>query len=137
MRGQEENARQYYTAAAEHYRTTLANKPDDLDALSGLSLAYAALGRKEEALREARRAVELAPLSRSALDAPPQMTVLAEVYAQVGEHEAALEQLAVAVQLPTGPDYGRLKFDPVWDNIRMDPKFQEILARAAQPPISN
>jgi tetratricopeptide (TPR) repeat protein len=112
----------------------LASNPDDLDALSSLSLAYAALGRKEEAIREARRAVALVPLSGNALDAPAQMVVLAEVYAQVGEREAALQQLAAAVKLPAGPDYGRLKFEPVWDDLRTDPKFQEIMSRATQPP---
>jgi TolB-like protein/tRNA A-37 threonylcarbamoyl transferase component Bud32 len=134
MRGEQEKAREYYTGAVEYYRKTLADKTDDLDALSGLSLAYAALGRKEEAVREAKRAVALAPLSSNALDAPGQMVVLAEVYAQIGEREAALQQLAAAVQLPAGPDYGRLKFDPVWDDIRTDPKFQELMARAARPP---
>jgi TolB-like protein len=134
MRGEQEKAREYYTGAIEHYQKMLAAKTDDLDALSGLSLAYAALGRKEEAVREAKRAVALTPLSRNALDAPAQMVVLAEVYAQVGEREAALQQLAAAVQLPAGPDYGRLKFEPVWDDIRTDPKFQEIMARATQPP---
>jgi tetratricopeptide (TPR) repeat protein len=134
MRGEQEKAREYYTGAVEYYQKTLADKTDDLDALSGLSLAYAALGRKEEAVREAKRGVALTPLSSNALDAPGQMVVLAEVYAQIGEREAALQQLAAAVQLPAGPDYGRLKFDPVWDDIRTDPKFQEIMARAAQPP---
>jgi tetratricopeptide (TPR) repeat protein len=134
MRGEQEKAREYYAGAIEHYQKALAKWPDNLDALSNLSVAYAAIGRKEEAIREARRAVELVPFSHNALDAPAQILVLAEIYAQLGEREAALEQLAKVVHLPAGPDYGRLKFDPVWDGIRMDPKFQEIMARAAQPP---
>ena len=134
MRGEQEKAREYYSGALEHYQKALANNPNDLDALSGLSLAYAALGRKEEAIREAKRAVALAPVSSSALDAPAQMVVLAEVYVQVGERESALQQLAAAVQLPAGPDYGRLKFEPAWDDIRTDPKFQEIMTRAMRPP---
>jgi len=134
MRGEEQKARDYYTGAIDAYRKMLAERADDLEPLSSLSLAYAALGRKEEALREAKRAIELAPLSHNALDAPVQILVLAEIYAQFGDRDAALEQLASIVQLPSGPDYGRLKFDPVWDEIRSDPRFQEILARAAQPP---
>ena len=134
MRGDQEKTREYYAGAIDYYRTTLAQTANDLNALSGLSLAYAALGRKDEAIREAKRGVELAPLSHNALDAPIQMRILAEVYAQLGEGDAALEQLAKIVELPGGPDYGRLKFDPVWDGIRADPKFQQIMARAAQPP---
>ena len=55
----------------------------------------------------------------------------------VAQRQQALEQLATVVQLPGGPDYGRLKFDPVWDGIRKEPKFQEIMARASQPPSWN
>ena len=134
MRGDYEKAQEYYTGAIEYYETALARRSDDLYALSSLSFAYAALGRKEEAIQKAKRAVELVPLSHNALDAPAQILVLAEVYAQLGESEAALEQLAKVVQLPAGPDYGRLKFDPVWDGLRTDPKFQQIMIRATQPP---
>jgi len=134
MRGDHEKAQEYYTGAIDYYQTALARRSDDLHILSSLSFAYAALGRKEEAIQKAKRAVELVPLSHNALDAPAQILVLAEVYAQLGEGEAALEQLAKVVQLPAGPDYGRLKFDPVWDGLRTDPKFQQIMVRATQPP---
>jgi serine/threonine protein kinase/cytochrome c-type biogenesis protein CcmH/NrfG len=134
MRGEEEKAREFYSGALHHYQKVVAERPDDLDGLSNLSAAYAALGRMDEAIRDAKHAVELVPLSRNAVEAPGQILVLAEVYAQLGEKEGALEQLATAVQLPVGPDYGRLKFDPVWDGIRTDPKFQEIMSRATQPP---
>ena len=134
MRGDHEKARQFFIGAIEHHQKTLANVPNDLDARSALSLAYAALGRKEEAIREAKGAVEATPLSHNAVEGPAQLVVLAEVYAQTGEPEAALEQLAIAVQLPAGPDYGRLKFQPVWDGIRTDPRFQDIMARATRPP---
>jgi len=134
MRGDQEKAREYYAGAIARHEKTLSANPDDLDALSGLSVAYAALGRKDDAIRLAKRAVDLVPFSRNALDAPAQVLVLAEVYARLGERDAALEQLASIVQLPCGPDYGRLKFDPVWDGIRSDPRFQQIMARAAEPP---
>lgn len=134
MRGDQEKVREYYTGAIDYYQKALDQSADDFFTRSDLSLAYAALGRKEEAIREAKRAVELAPLSHYALDAPVQMRVLAETYVQLGESEAALKELAKAVELPGGPDYGRLKFDPVWDGIRMDPKFQQIMVRASQPP---
>jgi tetratricopeptide (TPR) repeat protein len=134
MRGEQEKVREFYSGAVAYYESALREHPDDLDAISGLSLAYASLGRKEDAIREARRAVELVPPSNNAIDAPGQVVVLAEVYAKVGEVDAALEQLATVVQLPAGPDYGSLKYNPVWDNIRTTPKFQEILARATQPP---
>ncbi|MFL6589522.1 MAG: protein kinase domain-containing protein, partial [Chthoniobacterales bacterium] len=134
MAGDDARAREYYESAIVYFQRLLAEKPDDLDALTGLSVAYAARGRKEEAVREAKHAVDLVPLPQNALDGPAQVLVLAEIYAQVGDREAALAQLGSIAQLPAGPDYGRLKFDPAWDNLRSDPKFQEIMARAAGPP---
>src|SRR5438105_14768157 len=97
MRRDEEKTREYYAGAIDYYRTTLAQTANDLNALSGLSLAYAALGRKEEAIRQAQHAVELVPLSSHALDAPIQIVVLADVHAELGEGDAALEQLATVV----------------------------------------
>ena len=137
LRGEEETTRKYYAEAIRHFEIKVAERPDDLAALSGLSRAYAAVGRRDEAIRAAQRAVELVPLSRDALDGPVQILVLAEVYAQLGERDAALEQLNQIVHLPSGPDYGRLKFDPVWDDLRSDPRFQEVMARAAHPPVWN
>jgi hypothetical protein len=60
--------------------------------------------------------------------------VLAQLCAWVGEGEAALDQLARLVKLPGGPNYGQLRFDSVWDNIRATPRFQEIMERASHPP---
>jgi tetratricopeptide (TPR) repeat protein len=137
LRGEEEKAREYYMGAIGHFEKSLGARPNDLEALSGLSQAYAAVGRRDEAVRVAKQAVDLVPLARDALEAPVQILVLAEVYAQLGERENALEQLNQIVQLPGGPDYGRLKFDPVWDELRGDPRFGAILARAAQPPVWN
>lgn len=134
MRGDHAKSRQYYDSAIVRFESLLRERPEDLDALSGLSVAYAACGRKADAIREATRAAKLVPLPQDALDGPGQILVLAEVYAQVGEREAALEQLKTIAEVPAGPDYGRLKFDPVWDDLRSDPRFQDIMSRAARPP---
>jgi tetratricopeptide (TPR) repeat protein len=137
VRGEADKARAYYSEVIAHFEKRVAAKSDDLEALSHLSLAYATVGRKDEAIGAAKRAMELVPLSRDALDGPGQIMVLAEVYALLGEREGALEQLKQVAHLPAGPDYGRLKFDPIWDELRADPRFQEIMARAAQPPVWN
>ena len=134
MRGETEKARDYYIGAVRYYEKARAEHPDDLDARTSLSLTYAALKRKEQAISEAQLAFESVPLSRDAVDAPVQMVALAEVYAQVGERNAALELLAQAVELPAGPNYGELKFDPIWDDLRADPRFMEIMSRAAKRP---
>jgi hypothetical protein len=56
---------------------------------------------------------------------------LASIYVWTGEKDLALEQLAVSAQTPFGVDYGQLKLDPVWDPLRGDPRFEEIVASLA------
>jgi serine/threonine-protein kinase len=107
--------------------------PDDPGVLSMIALFQAALGRKEEALREMRKAVELLPIAADAVDGPAVARTQALVYAWCGEGDRALEQLALIAKIPSGPDPGVLKFDPAWDILRGDARFQEIVAAAAEP----
>lgn len=90
----------------------------------------AALGRKEEALREGRRACELLPVSKDAWFAPDHRS-LAKIYAWIGEKELALSQLETVAAQIIGIDYGELKLDPDWDALRGDPRFEKIIASLA------
>ena len=87
----------------------LAQWPDDVKAIMMLAFIHAALGRKEDALREGRRAIGLLPISKDAYDGPILATNLAAIYAQVGERDLALEQLATLVEVPNGPTLGTLR----------------------------
>ena len=103
----------------------------------------AALGRKEDALREGRRAVELYPLKRDALLGADLAALLSIVYLWTGERAAALQQLAEAARLPTfgaaykpmfnGLSAGDLKLNPIWDDLRNDPRFAQIVTVASKP----
>jgi tetratricopeptide (TPR) repeat protein len=91
----------------------------------------AGLGRKEDAIREARRAVDLLPIAKDSLNGPTLVTNLALVYAWTGERDAALEQLEkVATLSGYGPTYGDLLLNPCWDDLRGDPRFDKIVAAA-------
>jgi TolB-like protein len=94
----------------------------------------AALGRKAEALGEAQRAVALRPISKDAMEGPRHVINLAVVYAWLGERNAALEQLEKVVRVPSGPSYGDLRFNPRWDSLRSDPRFEKIVASLAPKP---
>ena len=99
-----------------------------------LGLIDAALGRKEEALREGRRAVELLPVKKDAINGMVMIKYLAMIAAWVGEKDLACEQLAIVVRSPTsGMDlsYGQLKLMPLWDPLRGDPCFEKIVASLA------
>ena len=112
-----------------------ARQPDYAQALSTLGMIDAGLGRKEEALREGRQAVELAPIAKDSTDGPGVLFHLALIYAWTGERDLAIEQLEIVAKIPGGPTYGILRLDPVWDSLRGDPRFEKIVASLA--PKSN
>ena len=92
----------------------------------------AGLGRKEEAIREARQAVELMPIAKDSLNGPALAANLALVYAWTGEHDRALEQLEKVATLPgvwhDAVTYGDLLLNPCWDDLRGDKRFDKIVA---------
>ena len=96
-----------------------------------LGLIDAALGRKEEALREARSAVELLPPEKDAIKGTRMIVCLARIAASVGDKDLACEQLARASRLSSGVSYGDLKLEPWWDPLRGDPCFEQIVASLA------
>jgi tetratricopeptide (TPR) repeat protein len=93
-----------------------------------LGLIDAGLGRKKDAIAEARRATELLPISKDAFDGPIMATNLAVVYALTGETDLAIDQLEQVLRLPNGPTQGLLKAEPEWDSLRGDPRFQALIA---------
>jgi tetratricopeptide (TPR) repeat protein len=125
--------RKYCLEARRAYeQPLLATKPEPV-MLSEAGVIDAALGRKEDAIAECRRAVELRPVGRDALEGPEYVMNLAVAYMWSGERDQAIEQLSSILNLPHGPSYGELKFDPCWDSLRDDPRFQKILEEAAKP----
>ena len=91
----------------------------------------AALGRKQEALGECGRAVELLPVQKDAFNGPLMIQWYAISAAWVGEKDLACEQLAIATGLPGYVSYGELKLQPWWDPLRGDPCFEKIVASLA------
>jgi hypothetical protein len=98
-----------------------------------LGLIDAGLGRKEEALREGRRAVELLPVEKDAIKGAFMIRYLAMIAAWVGDKDLACEQLATIIRSSAGPSYGVLKLLPYWDPLRGDPRFEKLVEEAKQP----
>ncbi len=105
--------------------------PDDAARHGQLGLILAGLGRKEEAIKEGKRAVELLPEAEDALDGPEVAVVLAQIYAWTGEHDRAFELLDHLLQVPSSLSVTILKVDPVWDPLRKDPRFEKLIASPA------
>jgi TolB-like protein/class 3 adenylate cyclase/Tfp pilus assembly protein PilF len=131
MRGDQPAARAAFTNARKEVEKMVQNQPDYADGLCALGLIDAALGKKEDAIREGRRAVELMPVSKNAVEGPLLIKNLALIYAWTGEKDRGLEQLDKAVHLPGYLSYGQLRLDPKWDPLRGDPRFEKIVASLA------
>jgi TolB-like protein/Tfp pilus assembly protein PilF len=120
----------FIAARAEQEKIVEAH-PDFAPAWSVLGLIDAALGRKEEALREGRHATELMPVEKDAVRGPAFIKYLAMIAAWTGEKDLACEQLAIAARPPRTVTYGQLKLLPYWDPLRGDPRFEKIVASLA------
>ncbi len=122
-------------AAFERSRAILEERlaKDDRDhrTHSALGLTYAGLGRSEEAVRHGRRAVELYPVSMDALEAPGLIIDLALIHTMVGDEDAALEQLERVLSMQSIFSASWLEQDPLWDPLRDNPGFTELLRRHA------
>jgi tetratricopeptide (TPR) repeat protein len=126
-------ARSAFTAARTKIEKVLQEQPDFAAALSLLGMVDAGLGRKEEAIREGRRACELLPMSKDAVDGVAFVVNLAQIYAWSGEKDLAIEQLRAALKVPNDLHYGELRLHPLWDPLRGDPRFETLMEEAKKP----
>jgi tetratricopeptide (TPR) repeat protein len=134
MTNDEHNAQLAFTAARAEQEKTVQAQPDYGPAWCVLGVIDAALGRKEDALREGRRAVKLLPVEKDPINGMIMIEYLAMTAAWVGEKDLACEQLATAVRSPfSGMElsYGELKLLPWWDPLRGEPCFEKIVASLA------
>jgi TolB-like protein/predicted Zn-dependent protease len=103
--------------------------PQDVRSLRALSWTYLALNRKTDAINTARKSVELLPLEKDAVLGSGNLAALAEMQALTGAVKEAVENLRKLLSIPAGETVSivRLKIDPVWDPVRNDPAFQQLL----------
>jgi non-specific serine/threonine protein kinase len=127
--GETEQARRAYEIAARQLEEAMEEQPDDPRLHSSLGIAWAALGRRDEAVREGLRGVELLPISRDAFYGQSHTFDLAHVYTLVGESEEAIERLDFLLSNPSFVSARFLRNDPRWDRLRGDPAFEELLTR--------
>jgi TolB-like protein/Tfp pilus assembly protein PilF len=124
-------ARVAFTAARAEQQKILQAPESYGPALCVLGLIDAGLGRKEEALREGRRAVELLPVEKDRIFGIAMVKYFAMIAAWAGDKDLACEQLAIAIRPPSRLTYGELKLMPFWDPLRGDPRFEQIVASLA------
>ncbi|HMF80223.1 MAG TPA: hypothetical protein VK562_02385, partial [Candidatus Acidoferrum sp.] len=132
LRGDEPTARAAFTKARMELDQMMRDQRDYAPALCALGVVDAALGNKEDAVREGQRAVELLPVSKSAIESAMLTQYLAVIYAWTGDKDRAIERLAEVAKLPGSHlSYGHLRLHPFWDPLRGDPRFEAIVASLA------
>ncbi len=129
-RGDDQRAKQAFLEARKNM-DALPNKAGSDIYFAMIAKIDAGLGRKEEAIREGRRAAELMPISKDSMRGPARIRDLALVYAWTGERDLAIEQLELLAKIPAGPSYGELHFNPEWDSLRGNPRFEKMVTDLA------
>jgi serine/threonine-protein kinase len=127
-RGERDHAARAWDSLRVIVEELLQHRPDDALFRALLGLAYAGLGRRDEAVRQAERAVELLPVARDALDGPDYVYLLAEVLIMVGEHDRAIERLEYLLGIPITLTRAMLRADPLYAPLRGNPRFERLVA---------
>jgi tetratricopeptide (TPR) repeat protein len=122
-------AHNFYDQARIFLEEKSRERPKDAGVHSSLSHAYAGLGRKEDAVREAKLAVDLLPVSRDAFMGPQLLFELAEIYVQVGELDKALDMIDRVLSIPSWFSVEMLKIAPVYDPLRNLPRYKQIVEK--------
>jgi TolB-like protein/Tfp pilus assembly protein PilF len=131
--GDDAAARKAFTAARTEVERTVREQPDYGPPLCVLGLIDAGLGRKEEAIREGRRASELTPVTKDAINGAHIMQHLGIIYGWTGEKDLAIKQIAATLHVPGRLSYGQLRLHPFWDPLRGDPRFEKLVEEAKKP----
>jgi serine/threonine protein kinase/Flp pilus assembly protein TadD len=131
LQGQPYVANASFAETREELNQAVQMSPEDAKLLSNLAIVDALLGRKQDAIGEAKHAIEMRPTSKDALAGPGIVANLALVYAWTNELDLAFETLRPLSTMTYGVYYGQLKVDPLWDPIRKDPRYGKLLAELA------
>src|SRR2546430_6280712 len=123
--GRDEDARRSFSRAIEAIKPKPDSPvpPDANGTPNTLALAYAGLGEKEKALEQAKRAVK--DYDNDAVNKPWSETTLAQIQARFGDHDAAIAALPHLLEVPAGITPADLRFNPLWDPLRGDPRFEK------------
>jgi len=138
--GDNASAQKAFEQARPAFEAAVKEAPESAERHASLGWLYALMGRKNDAIAEGRRAVELKPESKDALDGSLMSGYLALIYARVGENDLAIPLIERLLTTP-GPvdsaDYSitvnDLKYRWEWDPIRNDPRFRQLIAETSAP----
>jgi TolB-like protein len=136
-RGDSARAKLLFEAALPHAENEVKEHPETASRHAHLGIVYADLGRKEDALREGRRALELLPESKDAYYGLDITNMFALICARLGDGDLAIPLIERLLRTPRGVVLQDLRSSSDWDPLRNDPRFQKILASPEPKVIYN
>jgi serine/threonine-protein kinase len=122
-----ELAKKYYDEGRNILEAKIQQQPDDARFHSTLGIAYAGLGRREDAIREGKIGVSLLPITKEAMRGYSRVSDLARIYVTVGEFDLAINQIEFLLSIPGGLSIPLLRLEPVWAPLREHPRFKKLL----------
>ena len=129
LKGDEAGAREAFLASKRFGEKYVNDAPNEAARHAKLGVILAWLGEKEAAIAEGKRATEMLPENVDAFDGPKLTEALAEIYAIVGEHDKAIDLLDHLLSRPSFVTVASLKVLPMWDWLRHNPRFNELLKK--------
>jgi len=134
LQGDEAKAKAEFERARVVSERLIREAPDDAPRHAQHGMILAALGQKEEAIAEGKRATQMLPESQDAFDGPQLTGALAQIYTWTGETDKALQLIDHLLQVPNGLTVPVLRLDPAWDSLRKDPRFQALIDKYGSRP---
>jgi TolB-like protein/Flp pilus assembly protein TadD/tRNA A-37 threonylcarbamoyl transferase component Bud32 len=126
LMGNKELEQDQYESAVGVLETRIQQEPNDARFHSALGIAYAGLGRKQDAIRQGKLAVELLPVSKDAMRSFYRAKDLAQIYVMVGEFDLAIDQIELLLSLPGELSVPLLQLEPAWSPLRDHPRFRKL-----------
>jgi tetratricopeptide (TPR) repeat protein len=127
LMGDNERAEIFFIESLELLENAVRENPEDPRIHSALGSTYAGLGRKEEAIAAGRKAVEIYPITRDAMLGADRLMDLTQIYARVGEKEAAIELMREILSMPAIYTIHAFELDPRFDSLREEPAYQQLI----------
>jgi TolB-like protein/Tfp pilus assembly protein PilF len=142
--GDNVRAQKAFEVARPAFEASVKEAPENAERHANLGWFYAFMGRRDDAIREGQRAVELKPESKDAVDGAIMNCYLALIYVRLGENDLAIPLIEHLLKTPGAVDsadysitINDLKYRWEWDPIRNDPRFQKLIAGTELGPDSS
>ena len=130
-RGDAVASRSFFLAAFAEGEKIVRDQPDFGEALCALGMIEAALGERDKAIEHGERAVQLVPVEKDAINGPLLVQYLSVIYSWTGHKDLAIKELKRVATIPSNINYGLLRLHPYWDELRGDPRFEQIVVSLA------